>query len=410
MKTEIKADGNCTRKITITVPVEEVDEQYQKMLTKLSAKIVIDGFRPGKAPKGLIQKRYGDAIVADLTEELINKGYSQAQKENDLTPLIQPEIEGEINLVPGSEFKAVLSVDVKPEIELREYKGFPLTRKIKPVEDEEIDNTLERIRYENGRIEPVEDRPSKVGDLLLVDFLPEGESKPSRRVLKIDEIATVTLIDHKIGDEIDGHFEFPPDWPDKELAGKIFDAKVTIIELKEMIPAEIDDEFLAQFGEDVTDEQKLNEKIREGLTDAHKSESDKEIRNRAKEEIALRNPIELSEKVIEHAIDGAIQRYWEPDKLEMNQIDEIRKNLRPSTIKNMTIDFVTDKIVEVEKIKVNSDEIKDYVAEIAMKNGLQPDALYRHWRKEGKIDSIREEMLSEKAIDFVVENAVITEE
>ena len=408
MDNDVRSEGSCTRKITITVPAAEVDAEYKKMLRGLSMHIDIPGFRRGKAPLGMLEKRYGDGVKSDLAEEFIKKGYSEAVKEHDLVPLVPPKIEGDARLVPGSDFVVVLSVDVKPDVELREYKGIPLVRKVEPVVDADVDKAEKELLESGGNLQPVEDRASRVGDFTLVEF--EAEGVPLKHVLKLDDTVTVALLDHVVGDVVEGHFEFPPDWPDSGLAGNIYDAKVKIIELKELVPTEIDEEFLKQFGEDVTDEQKLRDKIREDLEKSRRDAAERELRKMARDELAARNPIDLSDRIVDMAVDDTMKRYWDVEKMTEEQSDEIRKGLRPNTIRSMTADFVIDKIVAVEGITVTSDEIKKRVAEIARANNLQPDALYRHWRKEGRIDSLRDDMLAEKAIDLVVENANIIEE
>ncbi len=399
-----------TREIEITYTADEVREKYSALLNEISSNAQVAGFRKGKVPKAIIIKNYGDAIREDLAEELIKQAYSEALEKHDLAPLVPPRVEEEIELDPEKDFAVTLKVEVKPEVVLNEYKGLELRKKVEPVADEEIDKTVEELQNRGGMLKPVEDRPAQAGDLVLVDFKPEGEETPSKRVFKLDESATVVLIGKNAGDKVEGHFEFPDDWPDRELAGAVHDAEVDILELKELIPAEIDEEFLKQFGEDVKSEEDLRGKIREELEQAKKFEAEDEMRRNARELLIDKNPIEHSPLVVQAALEDTIKRYWDISNLEGDQLTEIRAKLEPKVIRDMTGNYILDEIAETEKIEVTRDEIKERIAEIARANNIDPDAYYRYLRKEGNIDSIEADIKASKAMEIVIENATIIEE
>ncbi|MGC9315526.1 MAG: trigger factor [bacterium] len=399
-----------TREIEITYPADEVREKYTVLLNEIASNAQVAGFRKGKVPKAIIIKNYGEAIREDLAEELIKQAYTEALEKHDLAPLVPPRVEEEIDLDPEKDFAVTLKVEVKPEVVLNEYKGLELRKKVEPVADEEIDKTVEELQNRGGMLKPVEDRPAQAGDLVLVDFKPEGEETPSKRVFKLDESATVVLIGKNAGDKVEGHFEFPDDWPDRELAGAVYDAEVDILELKELIPAEIDEEFLNQFGEEVKSEEDLRGKIREELEQAKKFEAEDEMRRNARELLIDNNPIEHSPLVVQAALEDTIKRYWDMSNLEGEQLTEIREKLEPKVIRDMTGNYILDEIAETEKIEVTRDEIKERIAEIARANNIDPDAYYRYLRKEGNIDSIEADIKASKAMDLVIENATIIEE
>lgn len=410
MEKIVHSENNCLKKIEIRVPMDELQQKFDKLLDKLALKAEIPGFRPGKAPRQMLVKRYGDAIIGDMGDEFIQLGYKEAIKENNLVPLVPPALETEPKLVLGEDYVVTILVDVKPPIEVREYKDIPLIRKVAPVTDENLEEAINELLRRSGHLAPIEDRTSQTGDYAFVEFLPNGETEASKRVLVLDEKTTVTLLNKKQGDIVEGHFDFPPTWPDKELAGNIYDAKITILELKKIVPAVLDEDFMLQFGEEIKDEAAFRDLIRKDMEKANSNAADKELRKKARAELSARNPIELSDKIIEQAMLRTIHNYWKVDDLSPEQLEEIKKGLRPKTVNSMIADFVIEEIIKLENIKVGKDEIKEKVADVARANNVQPDTLYRHWEKEGNIDDVRDDILAEKAIDLIIENAQITEE
>ncbi|RKZ29911.1 trigger factor [bacterium] len=410
MEIDIQSPKPYLKKITIRLTPEEVAERYNQMLKLLAKQIKMPGFRAGKVPRAIIEKNYGETIISDLAEDIAKKGLEKALTENNIKPVLVPRTESELKLELGKEFVVDILVEVKPAVEIREYKGLPLTREEKPVTDEDIDKALEELRYRNGHLEPVGDRVSRVGDYVLVDFLPEGEEKATKRVLKLDDVTTVTALGRKTGETFEGHFEFPDDWPDTELAGNIFDATVTILELKEMVLPDIEDEeFLSHFGEEVKNSSVLREMTRKDIKAKLAEEADRVLHEKACEELVARNPVEISPYVIEAVIHETIRRYWDIDNLDEEQLKEITTNLRPRVVREMSIDLLLDRIAELEEVTIDDDSLKEYISRLANKNNLEPEALYRSLKKDGQLESVRGDLVRERALDIVIENAEITE-
>ncbi len=399
-----------SREIQISYTADEVREKYETTIDELIAQAHIPGFRKGKVPKGIIIKNYGEAVKSDIAEDLIKDAYAEALEEHNIHPIVPPRMEEEANIELGQDFLFTLKVEVKPDFELKQYKSFELRKIVETVSESEIDETVQELRNRSGMLKPVEGRTAKSDDLVLVDFRPLEDEKPTKRVFKLDESATVVLIGKNAADKVEGHFEFPEDWPDRELAGRIYDAEVEIIELKELVPAEIDDEFLLQFGEDVKSIDDLRGKIAEDIQESKNQLAEDTLRDLARDELIKANPIEHSPIVIQLAVDDSIGRYWDVSKLEEPQLKEIREKLEPKIIRDFSIGYILDEIAAIEKIEVSRDEIKDRVAMIARANNIDPEAYYRYLRKEGDLDSVESDLKAKKAMDIVIENSTIIEE
>lgn len=410
MNIEVTSPKSYSREIEITYTADEVSERFETFVNEVAARAELPGFRKGKVPKAIIIKNYGDAIKNDLEEELIKEGLSRAIKEHEIQPLISPRIEEETDFDPGRDYSVTLKVEVKPEVELKEYKGLELRKIVEPVDESEIDETIEELRNRSGMLKPIEDRPAEEGDIVLVNFRPLDDEEPTKRVFKLDKSATTTIIGKEVGDKFEGHFEFPEEHPERELAGNIFDAEVEILELKELIPADIDEEFLKQFGEDIKSEQDLREKIREELQDTKERKAERQMREMARDQLIRKNPIEHSPMVIEAAVRDTMRRYWNISQLDEEQYREIQKEVEPGVTKDFSITYIMQEIADREGIEVTRDEVKQRIAELARANNIEPEAYYRYLRKEGNLDSIEADVRATKAMDIVIENAKIIEE
>jgi len=410
MEIQIEAPKSYSREIKISVPADEVDRRFDDLVSEVRSKATISGFRQGKAPRGMIINNFGDSITADLSEELIKEGYSKALQDHDFKPMTPPRIESDIQFERGQDFSVTILIEVRPEVELKQYEELALRKKVESVSDGDIEKGMTDLRKRSGRLQPVEDRASQVGDLVLVDFKLSGEEDPAKRVFELDETATVSAIGHKPGEVFEGHFEFPGDFPDQELAGKICDAEVTIIELKEMILAEIDEDFLSQFGEEIDTEEALRQKIRTELEGAREQMANNAMRDQARDELIRLNPLEISPLVIDAAVEDTIKRYWDISNLSEKQLSEIQVKIRPKIEADFAVDFILDKIASTNEIEVSRNEIKEHVAQIARANNIDAEAYYRYLRRDGDIKSIEADIIAHKAMDIVIEKARIIEE
>ena len=410
MDIEIQQVEPFSIKIIATAPGEAVQERFDAMMKTLASEAEMPGFRKGKVPKDVLQNKFGDRIAEELGQEMLKEAYHQAAEEGDFVPMLQPRVESAPKLNPEEGFSAEILVEVKPPVELREYKGIPLNRSVEAVTDEEIDGAIMDLRKRAGDMIPVEERPAEEGDFAFVDFKPEGEEEGKKRYLEVTSEATTVLKGREPGESFEGHFEFPPNWPDQELAGNIYDAEVTVHELKEIEPAEMGEKFFSQLGDEIENEEALREAIREDIYNSRLNAADQELRKKAREELTLRNPLELSPMVIDAAVRDVVGRYWDPEKLSEEQAEEIAKGVRPDVIKTITADLLMDKIAEKEDIEVEEDELKQHIAAAAKSNNMEPDELFRHLKQQNRIGSVKADIRSGKVMDFIIENAEITEE
>ncbi len=409
MEIEVQSPQPYTRTIIIRVPADEAQNRYNRVLSEIAKDASWPGFRKGKVPKEIVRQHYEDAIIDEIAEQYAKEGFSKALEQDEFTPMMRPRIEKELQFISGSDFVIEIKVEVRPPIEIRQYEGLSLSRKKEPVTEDEIDNVIENLRLRSGYFKPIEDRAARAGDHALIDFQPKGEEEPSKRFFELDTSSTVCIVGHKPGDTFDGHFEFPDDFPNPDLAGNIYDATVTLLELKEMVLPELDENFFAQFGEEVTSLEVLRDKLREDLDKMHARDADRNLRANARQELVSRNPLEISPLVIEVAVANTIQNYWDVEKLSEDAIEQISNDLKPRITQDIIADLLLGHIADKKEIEIDDETVKNHVMAIAQADGIQPESLYRHWKKIGRLETIRAEIKAERALDIIIEKAKITE-
>ena len=408
MEIKVESPQPYLRTISIFFSADEVKERYKRILQQVGENLEIPGFRRGKVPQSIIKQRYGDSISAELAENLANEGFKKALTENEIVPVVEPTLEDELEIEPGNDFSVTISVEVKPPVAIKQFKDIELQKVVEPVEEKEIEDVLEDVRRRGSHLEPIEDRGAQAGDYALVDFKPKDAEKSTKRVLILDDEATKALIDKKPGEKVEGHFEFPENFPEPELRGNIFDAEVEIAELKKEVLPDIDEEFLTQFGEEIKSEEDLRKKIEEDLQKGHENQAENKLREELKNKLISLNPIDLPPKLIENRVKNLLEHYWE-SKAEL--VDEEREkiiaDLRPRVIQDLSLELILEKIAEDEKIEVSEEDLREHVNSIAVANNLEPQALYDYWKKENRLESVKLEIKDKKTLDYIVENSKV---
>jgi len=398
------------RSITATYGPDELDREYDIYLKEAGKKVALPGFRKGKVPLPILKKHFGESLSSELAEKLVKKALLQALDEADFIPVMRPRLESGTDLKLGEEFRVKISIEVRPPIELKEYKGLKLKSETVAVSEEDIDGALDSLRRRFAHLKPAEDRPAKFEDFIEVEFDRKDTEKPEEHSFYIDQEVTRDFAGKKPGDSFEGHFEFPDDWPQEELAGSSFDATARVLELKEIELPELNEEFIEQLGDEFESLESLRAAVREDMTNARKNEADRHLRNAARAELVARNPVELSPNVIEAVIEDTMNQYWKVEELDEDQKKEISTRLHPQVSQDLASDIIISEIIKAENIEVGDDELKEYVKEIALANNMEPEELYRTWKKKNQLDSVVEDIKIKKALDIVIDNAEITYE
>jgi len=389
-------------------------------------KFNIAGFRKGKAPRKIIERHYGEAVFyEDAINIICPDAYDEAVKEHNLEPVDRPDIDiVDIESGKGLVFKAV--VTVKPEVALGQYKGIEAEKKEYNVTDEEVDKEIETIREKNARLIDISDRPVKNGDITIIDFKGFVEDKQfaggtsENYSLEVGSGQFIPgfeeqLVGAELGKEIDVNVQFPKEYNSEELAGKPALFKVTVKEIKEKQLAELDDEFAKDVSEfDTLDELKedIRKKKEEQYKRLEKQQYEDEVINKAVENATVDIPEVMVDAQVRIMLrDFDYQLRYQGLNLEaylkyMNMdIEKLKESYRDTAKSRVKSQLVLEKVAEVEGIAAAEEDLNAEIEKTA-KHYNQDLEKFKKTLKEDEITYIKDGIVIQKAIDFLVDNSV----
>ena len=417
MKVNVTEEKAWKRVLEIEIPVEKVNGEFDTVYLEYQRKAKIPGFRPGKAPLELIKKRYKDKVTKDVLENLLPEAYQEAVKQTNLIPLTLPllkDIEFQ-SASGGLKFKA--QIEIRPEIEPKDYQDLQLKRKIIQITQTHVQNALTYLQDKNAELHSV-DREAKDGDFLVVDLeeIAEGEAKNKKKTenqtiwLKKENLLTEFyrgFSGTKAGEEKEIEALYPQDYFEKNLAGKIIKYKAKVKEVKEKILAEINDDFAKSLGEYKSLEE-LKSKIKEDLKIKAKQDEEKDLANQVMKQVVEKNSFEVPESLLNLYLDSVMEDF----KKTYKKVDEekVREQYRELGLARIRWEFIRQEIAKKEKIEVTKEEIDKWVENFAKTNSLELKQAKEFIAQNKKIENIKDTILEDKVIDFILNNSKIKEE
>ena len=425
LKSSNKVDTNVWE-LEVSVDGDTFKDAVTKAYLKQRKNITIPGFRKGKAPRAFIEKYYGEGVFyEDALEAIYPDAVASAIEEAKLEPVDTP-YDLEIPEMGNDGVTMKFKVTVKPEVELGEYKGLKATKKSTKVSADEVKAELARMQEQNSTVSDVDDRAVKKNDIVVIDFegFVDGKAfeggKAEKYELTIGSNQFIPgfedqIIGHKIGDEFDVNVKFPEDYQ-ADLASKdaVFKIKLHGIKVKD-VPV-LDDEFAKDVSEfDTLDE--LKKDIKKQLEKRKNDDAENELHNTLLEEVAKGIKAEIPEAMIEKTIDDDVNEYSyrlqsQGLKLETYlkytgmDIKGFREGFKERAETQVRLNLALEKIIEKEKIEVTEEDIEAEYKKYADAYNMDIDTI----KKAVSAESLKPELASRKAIDLIVDSAVVTEE
>ena len=425
LKSSNKVDTNVWE-LEVSVDGDTFKDAVTKAYLKQRKNITIPGFRKGKAPRAFIEKYYGEGVFyEDALEAIYPDAVASAIEEAKLEPVDTP-YDLEIPEMGNDGVTMKFKVTVKPEVELGEYKGLKATKKSTKVTADEVKAELARMQEQNSTVSDVDDRAVKKNDIVVIDFegFVDGKAfeggKAEKYELTIGSNQFIPgfedqIIGHKIGDKFDVNVKFPEDYQ-ADLASKdaVFKIKLHGIKVKE-VPA-LDDEFAKDVSEfDTLDE--LKKDIKKQLEKRKNDDAENELHNTLLEEVAKGIKAEIPEAMIEKTIDDDVNEYSyrlqsQGLKLETYlkytgmDMKGFREGFKERAETQVRLNLALEKIIEKEKIEVTEEDIEAEYKKYADAYNMDIDTI----KKAVSAESLKPELAYRKAIDLIVDSAVVTEE
>jgi len=426
VKVAVEEISSVKKSLKIEVPEEVVTKELESAYTDLNQRVRIPGFRPGKAPRSLLEQRFRSSVEEDVIRKLVPDYYKRAIQETGLRPVELPAIE-KVELKKNAPLLFTAMVEITPTIPLGTYTGLKVQRPKMEVTNIEVDKALEALQEQHAQLVACpEDHRIAEKDFVVLDFQGSMDGRPlegGSRQNHLIQVGSDTmipgfeeqLIHHQRGDRIKVQTTFPKDYPKAELAGRPVEFEVTIREVKEKVLPSLDDEFAKDVGAFESLDQ-LKTKLREDLRARVKTEQDHAVRTALLKQLTEAHLFEVPASLVEHELQEALarleQRLPKGVTFEQAKIDPqaVRKEIEPAAREKVKGRLILTAIADQEKLTVSKEEIDAALSKTAKELKLGADDVRRLIiSQEGSLEVFKARLLEDKAMDWVVSNAVIEE-
>jgi trigger factor len=423
-----KLEENKVR-LDVEVPPEAVRKGVEAKVRELGRQVRVPGFRPGKAPRRVIENRLGrDYIYMEALQEQLPSWYSQAVIETDLRPIDQPEINFDEALDEEDGFKFSATVEVRPQAKLGEYKGIEVPKREIEVSDEEVDARLEELRVQFATLAAVEGRPVQEGDFVVLDFKGERMTGgPLEGAEAEDYMLEVgrgellpdfeqNVVGMNAGERKQFGVTFPLDYAEESLRGQAVLFSVHVKEIKERDLPPLDDDFVKEASEFETLDE-LRAAVREQLEAAVEQRVAGEFRGRVLDAVAENAEVEVPDVMAHEKAHEMVESFersiraqgMEPEQyyqLAGSNHHDFEERVRPDAEDTVKKELVLDAVAEAEGIEADEDAVMHEIQHLAEDSDRSPEEIAATLRANGTYALLEEEISRQKALEFLAENAV----
>jgi trigger factor len=422
MNVNIESTSALGRKITIEVEPDEIKRELDRAYNELRRGVVLKGFRPGHAPRNLLERFFGDQVRSDVIQRLVKEYTEKALDENALKPVVEPEIVTEETELPRTlKFSAVF--DVRPELVVKDYEGLKMPEETVEVSDKDVDDALERLRERQATLKKVEGRTVvQEGDVVLATVEAfEGEKslmegKAENRLLEVSKRSLAHGIDEVLtGAELDREVRstrsYPSEYDDKDLAGKTVEWRAAVKEIYERRLPPLDDEFAKDQG-DCQNLAELRDRAREGLLAQARAEADSRARQGLLDLIVEHNPVEVPESMVareQRGMEAELAATLRAGGLSEEQVaEQVRasaEEFRTRADKRARNTLILDALSEQEQVEVDDEQLAERIGLILRQSGRGRDRLADFYSHEENREALRRSMRREKTLDSLLDKA-----
>ena len=434
MKMEMTELGPMKRALKIEVPAEEVTQRFTRAYSDLNRQVNIPGFRPGKVPLALLEKRYAKTVEEDVIRALVPDFYEKAVREAKIVP-VHVEIPplDRVKIKKNEPFIFTATVEIRPNIELRDYKA-PSPISLKPdkrtVTEEQLNRGLEVLREQQSRLEATPPGHTIVdGDYIVLDMQGTLDGVPLEGTKKEGQLHKVGSHAAVLGLEIDSHVggkkegdvleisqPYPASHPDPRVAGKSVLFTLTVKSVKEKKLPALDDEFAKDCGP-YTSLQEIKDKLREGMEQGLKRDIEDGYKDTIIKRLMDTHHFDLPETLVERELEAIVRQHAQQQQRKSGaqespgteDLTALRQEHRDEAARRVKVSLVLETIAEKEGLSVTQDDFNSEIGRLASELKMPMADLVKMIKAGGQesIDDLRTRILVDKALDFVYRNAVI---
>lgn len=406
LKIAVEEGGAWARRLTITVPAARVTREREAVARRVASRVRLPGFRKGKVPSSVVEKRYGAAIDNEAVERVIGDAYKEAIEREGLQPITQGSVEN-LNYEAGADLTFDVALEIRPEITLDRLGGFKLKRERAEVTDAEVDKVVQRLREDHALWQPVVDEAPIAGDMVRVEITPleplEGEEsgeppKPRQYRLVLGEEEARPEVEEAVrglrpGEET----EFSLVHEEEGGGDHEHRARLLLLEAKRPELPEVDDEFARSMG-DFEDVAGLRTRVREDLEREADADAEAGVRRSVVERLIEANPFEVPGAMIDQYLDRLIRA---PEGSDPSKVEAARTSARPAAERALKRMLLVERVAELEGLEATAADLDQRLSELSERYDRPPAEIRQQLQKSGQLSALEDELTEDKVFKYL---------
>ena len=419
MNLQVRSSGPWQHTLDIEVPSDEVGRRLDEVARQIQRRASLPGFRKGKVPLDLVRQHFAETVEQEFLESFVPRVTGEAVDQARLNPVVPPLVRG-LHFTPGQPLKFEALVDVRPEIEVRDYRGLPARRRIKPVDEAAVKRVLEGLQEESAVYVDIE-RPAERGDVVLLDStrldangrrMPGSRLKGRRIPLGSPEVLPDlenALLGAAAGQERTFEIHYPADYPSAELAGTTQRYVVNVRKIQEKKLRELDDNLAREvFKLESLDE--LRSRIQLNLDGEERVRVQRELEAAVVTELIRRNAFELPERLVQWMLDRVIHEATEGRPVNETLHQELAQRYREGVERSLRRELLLAAVARQEKLEVADPEVGEEIGRMAQADPRQAARVRARYQAPDRRQALRESLLERKALDWLINAADVQDE
>jgi trigger factor len=424
MQVSIETTSGLERRLTVGVPAERIESEVDSRLQKAAGNVRLPGFRPGKVPMKVMRQRFGQGVRQEVLGEVMNQSFQEAVAQEKLRPAGQPSIEPK-TLEAGKDLEYIATFEVFPEVEVIEIKDFEVEKPVAEVTDEDVDNIIDVFRKQQGNWEVVE-RAAAAEDKVNVDYTGtrDGEEFEGGSATGSDlELGSGRMIagfeDGVVGmvaaEEKTLQLSFPEDYHSEELKGAAVEFKISLNNVQEMVPAELNAELFAKYGVEEGGVEEFRSEVRQNMARELKNAVESKIKQQVMEALTLAHEsVEVPRALVSHEIDAMRKQMLQQfggaggQDLDLQSLlpdDMFSENAE----RRVRLGLVLAELVAKLELKVDADKVRTTIEEMASTYQDPEEVINYYYSNQEQLASVESKVIEDQMVEKLLGNAQIVE-
>jgi trigger factor len=406
MHVAVEDNGGLERRVTVRVPAERIDQEVTSRLQSMKGSIRLDGFRPGKVPLQVVEKKYGTQVRLEVIDQVIHSSLQEALTQENLRPAGEPAIDSK-ETHAGEELEYVATFEVFPELDGELDYGFSVTRPIVEVTEPDITAMLEKLRKQRATGNIV-DRKAQLEDQVVIDFEGsiDGEVFTGNKGEKVPVVLGSNsmvagfedqLIGAGAGDQLTVNVSFPDDYPSEEVAGKDAQFQVRVHSVSEMVLPDLDDDFARAFGIAEKGIDGLREEVTRNMQRELKSLVAANLKDQVFSGLLDRNPVEVPRNLISNEIEQL--------KRQQSSMGLDEAALEAAAERRVKLGILISEVVKQNNLQIDPDRVREAIETVAASYENPDEVIQHYYGSQEILAGVQSAVMEDQVVDWLVENA-----